>query len=152
MLQKKCNGKLPHRQTVTRSLDEAVREHGMRITVPHPREKDINPKKRILEEEYAINFPRRNTTATCSFPFPPVVPPSEFDDFRLAVRLQDPCNNEDESTLSTLTPTSAVAENSSSDMYMFLPNEGCRAPSFEIEQEHEAANALVELRSLAKSD
>ena len=152
LLQKKCNGKLPPRQTVTRLLDEAVREHEMRITVPHPREKGINPKKRILEEEYAINFPSRSTTTTCSFPFPPVVPPSEFDDFRLAVRLQDEWNNEDESTLSTLTPTSAVAENSSSDMYMFVPNEGCRAPSFEIEQEHEAANALVELRSLAKSD
>ena len=69
------------------------------------------------------------------------------------MRLQDEWNNEDESTLSTLTPTSAVAENSSSDMYMFVPNEGCRAPSFiETEQEHEADNALVELRSLAKSD
>ena len=120
--------------------------------MPHPREKGINPKKRILEEEYAINFPRRSTTATCSFPFQPVVPPSEFDDFRLAVRLQDEWNNEDESTFSTLTPTSAVAENSSRDMYMFVPNEGCRAPSFEIEKEHEAANALAELRSLLKSD
>ena len=68
------------------------------------------------------------------------------------MRLQDEWNNEDESTLSTLTPASAVAENSGSDMYMFVPNEGCIAPSFEIEQEHEAANALVELRSLAKSD
>ena len=143
---------LPPRQTVTRLLHEAVREHEMRITVPHPREKGINPKKRILQEEYAINFPRRSTTATCSFPFQPGVPPSEFDDFRLAVRLQDKWNNEDESTFSTLTPTSAGAENSSRDMYMFVPNEGCRAPSFEIEQEHEAVNALVELRSLAKSD
>ena len=69
LLQKKCNGKLPPRQTVTRLLHEAVREHEMRITVPHPKEKGINPKKRILEEEYAINFPRRSTTATCSFPF-----------------------------------------------------------------------------------
>ena len=109
LLQKKCNGKLPPRQTVTRLLHEAVRKHEMRITVPHPREKGINPKKRILEEEYAINFPRRSTTATYSFPFQPVVPPSEFDDFRLAVCLQDEWNNEDESTFSTLTPTSAVA-------------------------------------------
>ena len=155
LLQKKCNGKLPSRQTVTHLLNEAVCEHEMRITVPHdhPREKGINTKKRILEEEYAINFPRRSTTATCSFPFPPVVPPSDFNNFRLAVRLQDEWNNEDESTLSTLTPTSAVAENSSSDMYMYVPNEGCRAPSFmETEQEHEADNTLVELRSLAKSD
>lgn len=37
-------------------------------------------------------------------------------------------------------------------MDMFLPNEGYRAPSFEIEQEYEAANAHVELRSLAESD
>ena len=152
LLQKKCNGKLPPRHTVTRLLDEAVREHEMRRTVPHARENGVNPKKRILEEEYAIKFPRRSTTATSSFPYPPVVPPSEFDDFRLAVRLQDEWNNENESTFGTLTPTSAIAENSSSDMYMFLPNEGYKAPSFEIEQEHEAANALVELRSLAKSD
>ena len=68
------------------------------------------------------------------------------------MRFQNEWNNEDESTFSTLTPTSAVAENSSRDMYMFVPNEGCRAPASEIEQEQEAANAIVELRSLAKSD
>ena len=99
-----------------------------------------------------MNFPRHSTTATSSFPYPPVVAPSEFHDFRLAGRLQDEWNNKDESTFVTLTPMCAVAENSRSDMYMFLRNGGCKAPSFEIEQEHEAANALVELRSLAKSD
>jgi len=83
-----------------------------------------------------------------------VVSPTKFDDFRLALRLQDERNNENESTLGTLTPTCTVPENSISEMFMFLPNEGCncRAPSFEIEQEHDAANALVELGSLAKSD
>ena len=128
LLQKKCNGKLPPRHTVTRLLDEAVHEQEMRRTSPHARENGINPKKRILEEEYAINFPRRSTTATSSFPNPPVVPPSEFDDFRLAVRLQDEWNNENESTFGTLTPMCAVAKNSSSDMYIFLPNEGCKCP------------------------
>ena len=103
--------------------------------MPRARENDINPKKRILEEEYAINFPRRSTTATSSFPYPPVVPPS--------VRLQDEWNNENESTFDTLTPMCAVAENSSSDMYMFLPNEGCKAPSFEIEQKHELPMPLL---------
>ena len=45
--------------------------------------------------------------------------------------------------MSQHSPTSAVAENSGSDMYMFVPNEGCIAPSFEIEQEQEAANVLA---------
>lgn len=62
-------------------LDEAVREHEMRRKAAHPRANGINLKKRILEEEYAINFSRHSTTATSSFPYLPVVPPSEFDDF-----------------------------------------------------------------------
>ena len=62
-------------------FDEAVREHKMRRKAAHARANGINPKKRILEEEYAINVPRRSTTATSSFPYLPVVPPSEFDDF-----------------------------------------------------------------------
>ena len=53
----------------------------MRGKVPHARENGINPKKRLLEKEYAIKFPRRSTTATSSFPYLPVVPPSKFDDF-----------------------------------------------------------------------
>ena len=40
-------------------------------------------------------------------------------------------NTEGESVLGTFTPT--FAENSSSDMFTFLQNEGCRAPSVEIE-------------------
>ena len=57
-------------------------------------------------------------------------------------------NTEGESVLGTFTPT--FAENSSSDMFMFLQNEGCRAPSVEIEQEQKAANALVELSKPCK--
>ena len=56
LLQKKCNGKPPPRQTVTRLLDEAVREHEMRITVPHPREKGINPKKANLRRGICYKF------------------------------------------------------------------------------------------------
>ena len=33
---------------------------------------------------------------------------------------------------------------------MKVANEGCKAPSFKIEQDHKAANALVELRRLAR--
>ena len=62
-------------------LDEAVHKHEMRRKAAHARANSINPKKRILEEEYPINFPRCSTTATSSFPYLPVVPPSEFDNF-----------------------------------------------------------------------
>lgn len=44
LLQKKCNGKLPPRHNATRLLDEAVREHEMRITVPHARKKALTLK------------------------------------------------------------------------------------------------------------
>lgn len=64
--------------------------------------------------------------------------------------LQDKWNTEDDSVLGTFTPTCAFAENSSSDMFTFLQNEGCRTPSVEIEQEQEVANALVELSKPSK--
>lgn len=64
LFQNEYNGKLPPRHNVTRLLDEAVRKHKMKITVPQAKEKGIDPKKQILEEEYAINFPRRSTTTT----------------------------------------------------------------------------------------
>lgn len=52
-------------------------------------------------------------------------------------------------------PTCTTDWNHTADprkMYMFVPNEGCMAPLFENKQEHEAANALVELHSLTKTD
>ena len=155
-LQKKCNGKLPPRNSVIHVLEEAVREHEMKTTILQGREKGANRKKRILEEEYAIKFPTRSSTATCtnnSYSFG-----SELEDFRLAVRLQDEWNCEDEfmsCANSMPLPTSTCKANDSNhtvDMYMFVPNEGCIAPSLESEQEpeeHAAANALVELHSTA---
>jgi len=157
LLQKKCNGKLPPRNSVINLLEEAVGEHEMKTTILRGREKGVNPKKRILEEEFAIKFPTRSSTATCtSYSFG-----SELEDFRLAVRLQDEWNRQDElmsCANSMPLPTSTCKANDSNhtdDMYMFVPNEGCRAPSFEGEQEpaeHAAANALVELHSMAKTD
>ena len=153
LLQKKCNGKLSPRHTVTRLLDEAVREHEMKTTFQYVREKGVNPKKRILEEDYGISFPRRSSSATCSFLSPSVLPPSELEDFRLAVRLQDQWNREEESASCTPLPSCSVEPADGSDMYIFVPNEGCRVnPSSESKQEHDAANALVELGSLAKSE
>lgn len=75
--------------------------------------------------------------------------------------MQDEWNREDElmsCANSMPLPTSTCKANDSNhtvDVYMFVPNEGCIAPSFESEQEpeeHAAANALVELHSMAKTD
>ena len=45
LLQKKCNGKLPPRNSVIHLLEEAVCEHEMKTTVLQGREKGVNPKK-----------------------------------------------------------------------------------------------------------
>ena len=94
MLQKKCHGKLPPRNSVVHLLEEAVREHEMKTTILQGRQKGVNPQKRIFLEEYAIKFPTSSSTATCtnsSYSFG-----LELEDFRLAVRLQDEWNSEDE--------------------------------------------------------
>ena len=57
----------------------------------HNMEHCVNPKKRSLEEEYAIRFPRRSSPATGT------LTAMEESDFRLAVRLQEELNNEDSS-------------------------------------------------------
>ena len=49
-------------------------------------------------------------------------------------------------------PVCIAVENTCSDMCKFVPYDGCIARLFEAEQEHDAANALLELQSLAKSD
>ena len=85
LLQKKCNGKLPPRNGITQLLREAVQEHEMKSSQrPHGRERFVNPKKRILEEEYAIRFPRRSSSAadtsstfSCS-PFSTAIEESDF--------------------------------------------------------------------------
>ena len=65
---------------------------------PYFREKLGNPKKRMLEEEYAIRFPKHSSSTASSISVPAS---SEFlseveeNDFRLAVQLQDELNTKD---------------------------------------------------------
>ena len=56
LLQKKCNGN-PPKHNVTCFLDEAVCENEMRITVPHTREKGINPKHIALQQPGVFHIP-----------------------------------------------------------------------------------------------
>ena len=143
LLQKKCNGKLPPRQGITRLLREAVEEHEMKSTsrMAHNMEHCVNPKKRSLEEKYAIRFPRRSSPATGT------LTAMEESDFRLAVRLQEELNSEDSSDVLAADFVSPGKDNPQSGMY--VPGQGWKSPTFEPEscqRAQEAANALVELQ------
>ena len=60
LLQKRCNGKLPPRHSVVNLLKVAVEEHELKSQRLRAKERFVNPKKHILEDEYAIRFPRRS--------------------------------------------------------------------------------------------
>ena len=161
LLQKKCNGKLPPRHSVTTLLNEAVREHEIKTVTAQRGEKGVYLKKRSLGEAYGIKFPRRSSIATCTTSAPStatstassplLVSQTELENFKLAVRLQDEWNREDELISCKPLPSSVVDRNQSDDIYMFVPNEGRVAPSFENKEQLEAATVLVELQALAKT-
>lgn len=45
-------------------------------------------------------------------------------------------------------PVCIAVQNTCSDMCKFVPHDSCIAPLFETEQEHDAANALLELQNI----
>ena len=99
LLQKRCNGKLPPRHSVVNLLKVAVEERELKSQRLHAKERFVNPKKHILEDEYAIRFPRRSpsTARACSsssFPGSSLLSAEEESDFRMAVRLQAELNNQ----------------------------------------------------------
>ena len=127
LLQKKCNGKLPPRNGITQLLREVVQEHEMKSSQRlHGRERFVNPKKRILEEEYAIRFPRRSSSST--FSCSPFSTAMEESDFRLAIRLQEEFNKEESSdALPAPDFVSSCKENNYSGMY--VPGQGWKSPT-----------------------
>lgn len=103
LLQKKCNGKLLPRNCVSQLLKDAVHEHEMKAK-PDKKANDVcvNSKKRILEEDYAIRFPKRNsatctnTSATSTSPCNSgsFHSPTDESDFKLAISLQNELNKD----------------------------------------------------------
>ena len=99
LLQKRCMGKMPPRHSVVNLLKVAVEEHELKSQRLHAKERFVNPKKHILEDEYAIRFPRGSpsTARACSsssFPGSSLLSAEEESDFRMAVRLQAELNNQ----------------------------------------------------------
>ena len=95
LLLKRCNGKLPPRHSVVNLLKVAVEEHELKSQRLHAKERFVNPKKHILEDEYAIRFPRRSpsTARACSsssFPGSSLLSAEEESDFRMAVLRHSP--------------------------------------------------------------
>lgn len=97
LLQKKCKGNLPPRNCVGQLLKDAVREFQMHKRPETNPDTAVNPKKRILQDEYAIRFPKRSSTSTMTSTMTaaasanPVCsqPQSNELDFKLAVSLQN---------------------------------------------------------------
>ena len=80
-------------------LKVAVEEHELKSQRLHAKERFVNLQKHILEDEYAIRFPRRSpsTARACSsssFPGSSLLSAEEESDFRMAVRLQAELNNQ----------------------------------------------------------
>ena len=156
LLQKRCNGKLPPRHSVVNLLKVAVEEHELKSQRLHAKERFVNPKKHILEDEYAIRFPRSSpsTARACSsssFPGSSLLSAEEESDFRMAVRLQAELNNQTLCGGSTADcVTSREGNEESNYCGMFVPGQGWKAPTSEPEssaqREEEAANALVQLQ------
>ena len=93
LLQKRCNGKLPPRHSVVNLLKVAVEEHELKSQQLHAKERFVNPKKHILEDEYAIRFPRRSpsTARACSSILgSSLLSAEEESDFRMAVPRYSP--------------------------------------------------------------
>lgn len=156
ILERKCNGKLPPRNLVGHLLKEAVHEHEHKSNPTNSKrstsETCVNPKRRILEQDYAIRFPVLNRA--CSYSATSVCPPmssafqsdAEENDFRLAISLQNELINQES--------RSSVPDNCAS-----VGNVECKATRTETnttisaneenqDQEQEAAMALVNLTSI----
>lgn len=81
---------------ITKLLKQAVDEHELKFTTPKRSATGVNPKKRLLEDEFAIRFPRRFSTSSTSttaqsLQFSNEV---EYNDFQIAVSLQEEFNKE----------------------------------------------------------
>ena len=90
LLHKRCNGKLPPRHSVVNLLKVAVEEHELKNTAIARQRKICEPEKHILDDEYAIRFPRSSpsTARACSsssFPGSSLLSAEEGSDFRMAV-------------------------------------------------------------------
>ena len=77
------------------SLLQAVEEHELKSQRLHAKERFVNPQKHILEDKYAIRFPRRSpsTARACSsssFPGSSLLSAEEESDFRMAVLRHSP--------------------------------------------------------------
>ena len=77
------------------SLLQAVEEHELKSQRLHAKERSVNPQKHILEDKYAIRFPRRSpsTARACSsssFPGSSLLSAEEESDFRMVVLRHSP--------------------------------------------------------------
>jgi hypothetical protein len=135
---------------VTRLLKQAVDEHELTFTA---RQKEsftcTNPKKRILEDEFAIRFPARQSESSCTASSTSsntitsllLLTDIEDNDFQLAVSLQDQLNRES---------VCEASENYSRQVGIHGPGkEGWTPPKGESKetQENEAAKALMSLKA-----
>ena len=85
-LQKKCNGTLPPGQSEVNLLEVAVEDHELKSQRLRAKERFVNPKKPILEDEYAVRFPRHSTStaracSSSSFPDSSLLSAEEESDF-----------------------------------------------------------------------
>lgn len=143
LLEKKCNGRLPPKSIVTQLLQQAVREHERIPTQTQGSRSCVNPKKRILENEFSIRFPQRqsNSAPTTTSTSTTSTFYDAYDDFQMAIRLQDEFNRE----------FKADGQCSPPEIGMHIPGNGWIPPSNVSEsketQEDEAAKALMSLKS-----
>ena len=77
------------------SLLQAVEEHELKSQRLHAKERSVNLQKHILEDKYAIRFPRRSpsTARACSsssFPGSSLLSAEEESDFRMVVLRHSP--------------------------------------------------------------
>ena len=102
------------RHRVMNLLKVAVEEHELKSQRLHAKERFVNPKKHILEDDYAIRFPRRSpSTASSSSTFSdsPFLSAEEKSDFRMAVPRHRPSTASLSSTFSGSPFLSAEEEN-----------------------------------------
>ena len=104
-LQKKCNGTLPPRHSEVNLLKVAVEEHELKSQRLRAKKRFVNPKKPILEDEYAVRFPRHSTStaracSSSSFPGSSLLSAEEGSDFWMAVPWHSPSTASSTSTFS----------------------------------------------------
>ena len=80
-------------------LKVAVEEHELKSQRVYAKERFLNPKKHILEDEYAIRYPRCSTLSSSSFPDSSSLL-SEESDFRMVVPRHIPSTATSSSTFS----------------------------------------------------